>query len=119
MAYVYTDNMCEISGFGGGYELCCRAMVVAGLEWLDAHPGAKPEFHGWRGIYGVIVDDNEDAKALSLAIEEAAKAQGRGGATGAMHQAAVTHILTIRDKGWDWYVAEMRQPDAKAEGQEP
>ena len=38
--YVYTDNMSEISGFGGGYEAACRAMVVAGLEHLDANPQA-------------------------------------------------------------------------------
>ena len=114
--YVYTDDMREISGFGDGYEQCCRAMVVAGLEWLDAHPEAKPEFHGFRGIYGLLMEDNDDAKALSRVMVDAGDALG--GATGAQHQATVLHVLQIREKGWDWYVAEMRQPDAKAEGGE-
>ncbi|KKK72152.1 hypothetical protein LCGC14_2906720, partial [marine sediment metagenome] len=28
----YTDDMSELSGFGGGYEANCRAMVLGGLK---------------------------------------------------------------------------------------
>jgi hypothetical protein len=111
--YVFTDDMREISGFGGGYEAACRAMVVAGLEWFDAHPAAKPEFHGFKGVYGILAEDNDDAKALSKAM--VAAAEPLGGATGAMHQATVAHALKIREMGWDWYVVEMRKMRA-AEG---
>lgn len=104
--YIFTDDMREISGFGGGYEACCRRMVVAGLEWCDAHPQAEPKFHGYQGIYGVISEDNEDAKQLTAAVIAAAEPEG---ATGAMHQATIGHILGIRRVGWDAYVKDMRE----------
>ena len=106
--YVYTDDMSELSGFGGGYEATCRAMVVAGLEHLDAHPEADPKFHGYKGIYGIITEDNADAKALSEAVVKAAN----GDCTGAMHQASISHVLWIRKNGWDRYCAESRERQA-------
>jgi hypothetical protein len=107
-ARTYTDDMREISGFGGGYEATCRAMVLAGLAWFDAHPTADPKFHGFTGIFGIIQEDNEDAKALTQVVIDAAG--GGGGATGAMHQATIGHILAARRLGWDAYCAEMRKP---------
>lgn len=103
--YQYTDDMGELSGFGGGYEATCRAMVVAGLEWLDAHPNADPKFHGYKDVFGLIAEDNEDAKALSEAVIDAS---GRD-CTGAMHQQAIQHILWIRKNGWDKYVEVKRK----------
>jgi len=103
--YQYTSEMQEISGFGGGYEDMCRQMVVAGCVWLDAHPEADPKFHGFKGIYGIIDEDNEDAKELTKAIV----APCNGDCTGAMHQAAVSHVLFIRKNGWDKYVEEMSE----------
>lgn len=103
--YLYTDDMVEISGFGGGYEAACRSMVKAGCEWFDAHPNAQPKFHGYKGFYGLIEEDNQDAKDLSAAVLAAAN----GDSTGAMHQAAIGHILAIHRSGWDWYVGESRR----------
>jgi hypothetical protein len=105
----YTDDMGEISGFGGGYEATCRAMVLAGLEWFDAHPNAEPKFHGYKGIYGIISEDNEDAKALTEAVVAAAK----GDCTGAMHQATIGHVLWIRSNSWDEYCKLRREAHAK------
>lgn len=102
--YQYTDDMKEISGFGGGYEAACRAMVVAGLEHLDAHPESRPKFHGYDGVFGLVVEDNADAKALSDAVVKACD-----DCSGAMHQAAISHILWIRSNGWERYCAESRQ----------
>ena len=98
----YTDDMYEISGFSGGYEAACRAMVLAGLDWLDANPQANPQFSGYKGIYGVISEDNEDAKALTTAVVAAAK----GDCTGAMHHATISHILWIKKNSWDEYVRQ-------------
>lgn len=112
--YEFTSEMDEISGFGGGYEQTCRNMLKAGLLWLDAHPEATPEFHGYKGVYGIITEDNADAKALSDAI-----VSGSGGdCTGAMHQACVSTALWIRTNGWDAYVKAMTTPRAsgKEEG---
>lgn len=97
--YQYTEEMDEISGFGGGYEEACRAMVVAGLEWLDAHPEADPKFHGYKDVFGIINEDNEDAQKLTEAVVGVAL-----DCTGAMHQASIQHILWIRKNGWDKYV---------------
>jgi hypothetical protein len=100
--YQYTKEMGEISGFGGDYEVDCRNMVIAGLEWLDEHPNADPKFHGFKGIYGVIEEDNQDAKDLSDVVINACD-----GCSGAMHQATIGHILHIKEFGWGKYVEEM------------
>ncbi len=114
--YDWRDGMDEISGMGGSYEEGCRVMVKAGCEYLDAHPGADPQFHGFAGIYGVIAADNDDATALSGAMIAAADAAfPDGGVTGAMHQAAVTAVLFIRANGWETYVAHMSEPAERAD----
>ena len=105
--YQYTEDMDEISGFGGGYEQTCRNMVAAGMEWLDAHPKADPVFRGFKGIYGIISEDNPDAEALSKAVVAGAD----GDCTGAMHQATISHCLAIKRIGWDAYCAKMREKD--------
>ena len=50
MGYEFTPAMKEITGFGGEYERAVRLMIVAGLEWLDAHPKARPQFKEYPGI---------------------------------------------------------------------
>ena len=107
--YQYTDDMGELSGFGGGYEEACRKMVVTGLEWLDAHPKADPQFHGYENIYGVIIEENDDAKQLSKAVVDATG----GDCTGAMHQCTISHILWIHKNGWETYCAKRREAHAK------
>lgn len=104
--YEFKEGMSEISGFGGTYEETCRKMVKAGLEWFDEHPEADPTFIGYEGIYGVISEDNEDAKNLSKAVTASID-----DCTGAMHQATIGHILHIHKVGWDVYVKEMQKRD--------
>lgn len=117
MDRVWDDAMGEISGFGGGYEAVCRAMVLAGIQWLDGHPDADPQFHGYRGVYGLIQEDNEDAKALTAAIMDAPVpgVQARAGddCTGAMHQAAVSHCLAYKRLGWDEYCRQLRDRESE------
>jgi hypothetical protein len=109
MAYDFTPEMGEISGFGGGYEETCRSMLKAGLEFWDRMeerkydgPPFDPKFHGFQGVYGIIAEDNDDAKALSEAVVAVAS-----GCSGAMHQAVISSIFYIRTNGWDAYVTEM------------
>jgi hypothetical protein len=97
--------MGEISGLGGGYEDCCRRMVKAGCEWFDAHPNADPKFKRFKNVYGICIEDNDDAKSLTEAVIAAAN----GDATGAMHQATIGHVFAVRRLGWDGYCAEMRK----------
>ncbi len=103
--YVYTVDMDEISGFGGGYERTCRNMVIAGLQWFDEHPDAEPQFQGYKGIYGVISESNAAAKLLSDAVVAGAD----GDCTGAMHQATIGHVLWIHKHGWEAYCTESRK----------
>lgn len=108
--YEFTEEMGEISGFGGGYEQTCRNMLKAGLEWLDENPQVNPEFHGYENVYGIIIEDNDDAKALSKAVVD-----GSEDCTGAMHQAVISSILWIRKNGWEKYIEVMSKPErAKA-----
>lgn len=98
-----TNETDEIFGFGDGYEDTCRRMLLAGLEWLAAHPQADPKFRRSPSIYGIIKEDNEDARALLAAVET-----GSGeDCTGAMHQAVVSHCLFIKLHGWKAYIAKM------------
>jgi len=106
--YEFTEQMGEISGFGGGYEDACRAMLKSGLEYLDENPDCKPEFHGYKNVYGLIMEDNNDAKALSDAVTT-----GNSDCTGAMHHAVIASILWIREHGWDKYVEEMSKNEGE------
>lgn len=85
--YEWRDGMREVSGFGGLYEGACRKMVAAGCARFDTHPDADPQFHGWPGIYGVICEDNDDARALAKVLADA--------------------CLFVRKNGWEKYVQEM------------
>lgn len=106
LGFEWTDDMDEISGFGGGYERTCRAMVSAGCNWLSEHSEADPQFHGFKGIYGIIQEDNEDAKKLSAVVMEASG----GDCTGAMHQACIGHVMAWRRMGsWLAYQKSMRE----------
>ena len=98
----HTDEMGEISGFGGGYEQCCRDMLHAGVKWLEEHPQADPKFRAYSGVYGLIMEDNAEGKQLTGAVIKAAK----GEATGAMHQAVIGRLLFIKKSGWDEYVKQ-------------
>lgn len=110
--FEWTEDMHEISGFGGGYERTCRAMVSAGCKWLTENPAVDPQFRGWKGVYGIIAEDNEDAKGLSKAVLDAAG----GDCTGAMHQASISHVLAWKRLGsWSAYQSEMRRPREAAE----
>lgn len=106
---VWTDDMGEISGFGGGYEAACRAMVFAGMDWCDEHPNADPQFQGYKNVYGVINEENQDAKDLTTAVVAAAN----GDCTGAMHQAAISHVLFYRKNGWGKYCEQLREREKK------
>lgn len=110
-SYEFTEEMGEISGFGGGYEATCRAMLKAGAEFWDAQPeGFDPKYQGMKNVYGLMLDHNEDAKKLDAAI----LAASGGGATGAMHHAVVSHLLFIRKNGWEAYRADMSKPEEEA-----
>ena len=97
--YQFTDKMGEISGFGGGYEEACRAMVVAGLEWCDKHPKADISYKEYKNIYGLTTGESDDCKKMEDAMSAV-----NDGCSGAQMQACKSHIMFIRKNGWDKYV---------------
>lgn len=104
--YEYTDKCDEISGFGGGYEEACRKMVIAGVEWFDINKEANPKFHGFKNIYGLIIEDNEEAEKLTKHMNESIN----GEATGAMMQSCLNHVKYVKHHGWEKYIQEMETP---------
>lgn len=107
--FEWQEGTRQISGFGGAYERACRAMVAAGCKWWSDHPEAEPKFSGFKGIYGIVTEDNEDAKALTAAIV----APTNGDCSGAMHQASVSHVMAWASKfkrDWAAYQDHMKDP---------
>lgn len=103
--YRHTEDMPEISGFGGEYEKCCQDMLEAGVNWLAKHPGAEMEGHTLTNVYGYFSADSDDAKAMEKVVTDAAADQG----TGAMHHAVMSRLFWIAKNGWDAYCAELRK----------
>jgi len=83
---------------GSVHYILCQYQVKA--------PPADPQFHGYKGIYGILDEDNDDAKELSKVIVGAAG--GEENCTVAMHQTTINHILYIHKNGWDKYVEKMK-----------
>lgn len=111
-----TTDMVEVSGFGGSYEEGCRLMVLAGVEWLAQHPGAKPKVSHYRNVMGIDHDDNVYAEQLTKAMLDAPyndngtqTTVGKYGATGAMVQYSKMHALRANAVGWDEYCRESRE----------
>ena len=103
--FEWTDDMREISGFGSGYERICRTMVSKGCKWWSEHPDADPSVKGFKQIYGIAIAENDDAKEL-----EKAMMVGCDDCTGAMHQAALSHIFRWKQLGsWSAYQEKMRE----------
>ena len=112
--YRHTLDMGEISGFGGGYEACCQDMLEAGVVWLDRNKqkGHEPNLqgHSFKNIYGIMIADSDDAKAMEKTVLEAAK----GEATGAMHHAVMSRLFYIAKNGWDSYCVELRKHEKES-----
>ena len=82
-------------------------MLDSALQWFDQNPDAAPKFQGVKDVYGILAEDNDDAKSMS----EAALKPALGDATGAMRQAVITKALWIRKNGWDRYIEVMSESD--------
>lgn len=107
LKYTYTEQCKEISGFGGKYEKACRKMVISGMLWFDENPSANPKFHSYKNVYSIICEDNPEAKSLTDTMAEAIE----NDCTGAMMQAAVSHVLYALKHGWDEYIKMMEQKE--------
>lgn len=98
----WSNDMREISGFGGGYEEACQRMVRAGVRFL------------------------EEVKASREGLDEAAGSQlfdavaaEEEGCTGAMAGAAANHAYFIYCQGWAAYVEKMKALKIEEEAERP
>ncbi|KKM61294.1 hypothetical protein LCGC14_1533190 [marine sediment metagenome] len=103
MERAWTDDMGEISGFGGSYEESCRAMVLAGIEWLEEHPDASVRFQE----IDVISAETDEAKQFLDCLVETAESLGAGPA-GAMVNFTTYRAMTAHKFGWEAYQGRMR-----------
>ncbi len=118
----WSDDMGEISGFGGGYEAVCRAMTLAGIAWIDEHPDCDLQYKGFKNVYGIVMEDSPDCKEFEKAMMDAPvmldgkQLQKRVGddCTGAMHHAAVSHCLAYKRLGWDEYRKQLTEREKDA-----
>lgn len=104
--FAFTDDMREISGFGGEYEAACRKMVLAGVEWLRNNPQETPEIKEIPGVFGLTKPGNLAGQKLEDAIDAAVP-----DCSGAMSHAALLHVLFIRKNGWPAYVESMSRKE--------
>ena len=113
--YEFTNEMGEISGFGGDYEQACRKMVIAGVEYLEKNKNIDFSFKEYENIYGILAETSEDTDKI---IKAMIAANDDFGATGGMVQATLNHVKFIYEKGWNKYVETMikdKQEDEKVE----
>ena len=89
----WTDDMREISGFGGAYEEACREMVRAAVGAMLAIGEPRP----------VRRDDPDFVKI------EAAMMGAVPDCDGAMFCASFIHAAYIWHNGWSAYCAESRR----------
>lgn len=107
--YSYTDKCTEVSGLGGIYEEACKKMVISGVEWFDNNKNADPKFHGFEGVFGLVIEDNDQAKELTRHMNKSINEE----ATGAMMQACLNHVMFVKQNGWEKYIEEMEKNNEK------
>lgn len=116
--YRFTDEMGEISGFGGSYEECCRQMLISALEWVDEHNvDMPPQWTEYERVFGLTNPENQTAETLKDVMVEAAKDVGekqgwdrdKSGPTGAQMHAVVRSFVFVQEHGWNSYVEHMSQ----------
>lgn len=93
----------NISGFGGGYELCCQKMLWNGIRWIQGNPelAGDLEFQQYENVTGLCVAKNANADAL-----EKAMMNGVDGITGAMHHVVCMHLSYIGRNGLKKWISE-------------
>jgi hypothetical protein len=101
--YEWTDEMDEISGFGGEYEESCRQMVTAGLKWLERNDGPATEFSMGDNVFARI---DEEAEATDELRTHMASAVDMDPSPSMLHL-CVKHTLYAHEIGFEAYVTRL------------
>jgi len=102
--YEWTDEMAEISGFGGEYELSCRKMITTGLEWLEDNDGPIAEFSTGHNVTARIDEGTEATGELRAHMASAVDVDP----SPSMLHLCVKQALYAQEIGWDAYVTRLR-----------
>ena len=97
----------DISGFGGGYEATCQAMLIAGLKWLREHTDF--DFKGYKSFSNVCGLVIPPETALAKELDDTLLAASGGDCSGAMHQAVISHLAFIHVNGVDAWLAKAQE----------
>jgi len=103
----------DLSGMGGGYERQCQIMLWRGVQHLERVQPSVAMWDGateYVGIYGVMVTDGAELKALEDAIIHKGD-----DVTGAMHQCVMGHLRFIHRNGLDKWAQELKADRAPEE----
>jgi hypothetical protein len=103
----FTDEMSEVTGFGGIYESYCRAGICTGAEWCAQHPNADLRDIGTAReltltIFHTILVCNDGS--VGMLGEELTLPQT---------QLIADHVLYIAAHGWNDYEQKMARMDAR------
>lgn len=97
----------EISGMGGSYEAGCQLMLLRGLKYLKEHPDFDfSVYRSYKNVYGICEGEGDKARELDEVITKGIEASG------AMHQAAISHLAYIHKQGHDAWIAEADKHDS-------
>ena len=109
------SGIVSISGFGGGYEDACQRMLQNGYDWLEKNESKKKRLrgHSYKYVFGLFEADSKEAKELERAVMK-----GQDGATGAMHQAVMSHLFYIAAHGADAWIEEATKKGQLLKGEE-
>lgn len=101
----FTDDMQELSGFGGGYEAACRRMMFASLAYLRGND--------------IVLDPDLPLPGHVREGMETAALSVEPDCSGAMMGAAVSHAASIHVRGWEAYAASSRARKAWDDAEAP
>lgn len=104
------EKMINLNTLAKGDEQKARKMLLAGADWLEAHPEAAMVVKGTSGPRGEVVGaDNEATAEIRRVV--AAAADGAPPA----QQGIVVHMLQrVQAGGWDAFVALLAPREKKA-----
>jgi hypothetical protein len=98
--YEFPADIDNFTGAPADQDAACRRMIVAGLEWQDAHPEFPPKFFA-SGAVGLLSDLHDAVLAASP------------GCTQDMHRQAIWFINYALKYGWDRLCLDVRRERAK------
>jgi len=94
----------------GGYEWGCQVIRARALRFLERIPAESslPKHHSYKNVTGLLVADDDKAKAMDEFIMDHPKLK-EFGVTGAMHQYGIMHATMWHRLGWDEYERILRE----------